>query len=83
MKLTNKGTFHCALLYDVSKSKYMIYALSAPPETSLFFTEFVVNGTINSVQDNAAENFAGNGKKCDATAVITFLEVSLLGDLDS
>lgn len=71
------------LFYDVSKSKHMIDALSAPPETILFFREFVVNGTINSVQDNSIENFAGNGKKCDATAVVTFLEVSLLGDLDS
>lgn len=52
-----------------SKSKHMINALSAPPENSLIFTEFVVNGTVNSVQDNSTENFAGNGKKCDATAV--------------
>lgn len=72
-----------ALLYDVLKSKYMIHAHSAPLETNLFFTEFVVNGTINSVQDNSEENIAGDGKKRDATAVVTFLEVSLLGDLDS
>lgn len=60
----------CALLYDVSKTKYMIYAPSAPSETSLFFTEFVVNGTINSVQDNSTENFAGDGTPCHTSCHI-------------
>lgn len=41
------------LLHDVSKSKYLIYAPSALSETSLFLTELVVDGTVNSFQDNS------------------------------
>lgn len=39
----------CALLYDISKSKNLVFAPSAPSESSLFFAKFVVDGIIYSV----------------------------------
>ncbi len=72
-----------ALLHDLLKSKYLICATSALPESGLFFTKFAVNRTVNSVQCTSTEDFSGDEKKGDPTPGVTFLEVSFLGDLDN
>lgn len=72
-----------ACFFTISTVEICATSASAFLESSLFFTEVAVNGTVNSVQDNSTEDFTGDRKKRDSTQGVTFLEVSLLGDLDS
>ena len=68
----------CALFYDVSKCENVV--ILCPIH---LIGRLIINHIINSVQDNSAEYFAGDGKENDPTPVVTLLEVSLLGEFDN
>ena len=66
------------LLYDVPESKSLIYAASTFPKPCLFLSQLNIQGTINPLEEEYAEDLAGNGQKCYASPVVAVAEVTLL-----
>ena len=67
-----------ALLYDIPKSKNLTYAASTFLKPCLFLSQLNMQGIIDSLEEDSAEDLAGDGQKCYASPVITVAEVTLL-----
>ena len=70
------------LLYDVPKSKNLLYAASTFPKPCLFLSQLSIRGTINPLEEDSAKDLAGDGQNVMPRQMSQLLRSPFFGILD-